>query len=42
MQNELMEQLALKTGGSHFPAVFGHYQKDYIDRKSTRLNSSHT
>lgn len=30
MQNELLDQLALKTGGSHFPAVFGHYQKDYI------------
>lgn len=30
MNNELLEQLALKTGGSHFPAVFGHYQKDYI------------
>ena len=30
MQNELLEQLALKTGGSHFPAVFHHYQKDYI------------
>ena len=30
MQNELLDQLALKTGGSHFPAVFGHYQKDYV------------
>lgn len=30
MNHELLEQLALKTGGSHFPAVFGHYQKDYI------------
>lgn len=30
MNNELLEQLALKTGGSHFPAVFGHYQRDYI------------
>ena len=30
MNNELLEQLALKTGGSHFPAVFHHYQKDYV------------
>ena len=30
MNNELLDELALKTGGSHFPAVFGHYQKDYI------------
>ena len=30
MDNELLEQLALRTGGSHFPAVFGHYQRDYI------------
>ena len=30
MNNELLDNLALKTGGSHFPAVFGHYQKDYI------------
>ena len=30
MQNELLDQLAVKTGGSLFPAVFHHYQKDYI------------
>ena len=30
MDNELLEQLALKTGGSHFPTVFHHYQKDYV------------
>lgn len=30
MRNELLDQLALKTGGSLFPAVFSHYQKDYI------------
>lgn len=30
MNNELLDQLALKTGGSHFPAVFDYYQKDYI------------
>lgn len=30
MNNELLEQIALKTGGSHFPAVFGHYQRDYM------------
>ena len=30
MNNELLEQIALKTGGSHFPAVFLHYQKDYL------------
>ena len=30
MNNELLEQLALKTGGSHFPAVFHYYQKDYV------------
>lgn len=30
MNHDLLSSLALKTGGSHFPAVFGHYQKDYI------------
>lgn len=30
MDNELLDELALKTGGSHFPAVFGHYQKQYM------------
>ena len=30
MNNELLDELALRTGGSHFPAVFGHYQRDYI------------
>ena len=30
MNNELLEQIALRTGGSHFPAVFHHYQRDYI------------
>ena len=30
MNNDLLDQLALETGGSHFPAVFGHYQRDYI------------
>ena len=30
MNQELLDELALRTGGSHFPAVFGHYQKDYI------------
>ena len=30
MQNELLDQLAVKTGGSLFPAVFHHYQKDYV------------
>jgi len=30
MNNELLDQLAVKTGGSHFPGVFQHYQKDYV------------
>jgi hypothetical protein len=30
MNNELLDQLALKTGGSHFPAVFGYYQREYM------------
>ncbi len=30
MNNELLEQLALKTGGSYFPSVFHHYQRDYV------------
>ena len=30
MNYELLDELALKTGGSHFPAVFDHYQRDYI------------
>ena len=30
MHNELLNHLALETGGSHFPAVFKQYQKDYV------------
>ena len=30
MNNELLDQLAVKTGGSHFPGVFQYYQKDYV------------
>ena len=30
MNNELLDNLALKTGGSHFPAVFHYYQRDYV------------
>ncbi len=30
MHNELLDQLAVKTGGSHFPGVFQYYQKDYV------------
>ncbi len=30
MDNELLDKIALQTGGSHFPAVFHHYQKDYV------------
>ncbi len=30
MNNELLEQIALRTGGSYFPSVFHHYQKDYV------------
>ena len=30
MNHDLLDSLALKTGGAHFPAVFGHYQRDYI------------
>ena len=30
MDNELLEQLALRTGGSYFPPVFQQYQRDYI------------
>ena len=30
MNNELLEQLALRTGGSYFPSVFHHYQRDYV------------
>ena len=29
MNNDLLHQLALETGGSHFPSVFETYQKDY-------------
>jgi len=29
MNNDLLHQLALETGGSHFPSVFQTYQKDY-------------
>jgi uncharacterized protein YihD (DUF1040 family) len=30
MNHELLDKIALHTGGSHFPAVFHHYQKDYV------------
>jgi hypothetical protein len=30
MDNELLEQIALRTGGSYFPSVFHHYQRDYV------------
>ena len=30
MNNELLEQIALRTGGSYFPSVFHHYQRDYV------------
>ena len=30
MNKKLLEQIALRTGGSHFPAVFHHYEKDYV------------
>jgi hypothetical protein len=30
MNHELLDEIALHTGGSHFPAVFHHYQKDYV------------
>ena len=30
MDHELLDEIALQTGGSHFPAVFHHYQKDYV------------
>lgn len=39
MDNELLDQLALKTGGSHFPAVFHHYQKDYILQVLSEIHS---
>ena len=30
MNHELLDKLALQTGGSHLPAVFKTYQKDYV------------
>jgi hypothetical protein len=30
MNQKLLNDLALETGGAHFPAVFHHYQKDYV------------
>ena len=30
MNNDLLHQLALETGGSHFPSVFESYQKQYV------------
>ena len=29
MNSDLIHRLALETGGSHFPAVFESYQKEY-------------
>ena len=30
MNHELLTEIGMKTGGAHFPAVFHHYQKDYV------------
>ena len=30
MDNELLDKLALRTGGSLFPEVFQYYQKQYV------------
>jgi hypothetical protein len=30
MDHPLLNKIGLKTGGTHFPAVFNHYQKDYV------------
>lgn len=30
MNNELLDKLALRTGGSLFPEVFQYYQKQYV------------
>jgi hypothetical protein len=30
MNQKLLNELALQTGGSHFPSVFKQYQKDYV------------
>ena len=32
MNNELLTELALQTGGSHYPSVFKTYQNDYTLR----------
>ena len=30
MNHELLDEIGMKTGGPQFPAVFHHYQKDYV------------
>jgi hypothetical protein len=30
MNHELLDKIGMKTGGAEFPAVFHHYQKDYV------------
>lgn len=39
MDNELLDKLALRTGGSHFPAVFGYYQRDYMLQVLSEIHS---
>jgi hypothetical protein len=38
MNNELLNELALQTGGSHYPSVFKTYQNDYTLRVLSEIH----
>ena len=38
MNNELLTELALQTGGSHYPSVFKTYQNDYTLRVLSEIH----
>ena len=38
MNNELLNELALQTGGSHYPSVFKTYQKEYTLRVLSEIH----
>ena len=38
MNNELLNELALQTGGSHYPSVFKTHQNDYTLRVLSEIH----
>jgi len=39
MNHELLDELALRTGGSLFPEVFQYYQKQYVMQLLSEIHS---